>query len=808
MSYDQGFTAKQLNGNIAGVKWKSRSDGIARAYGYSYDAASRLTITDFTQQNTGSTNWARDQIDFSVKDLSYDANGNIMSLTQKGMAANLIQTIDSLKYGYAANSNKLSFVTDRRNNVQSLLGDFRETDNNERVDYSYDQNGNLTADNNKHITGITYNHLNLPQTITIPGKGNIRYQYDALGNKLRKEVTDISSGVSKITTTDYIAGMVYQNDTLQFLIHEEGRIRALITEGNPVVFCYDYFLKDHLGNVRTVLTEQTDFSIYTATMEVSAAAKENTLFSNIDNTRVNKPAGYPADDSAGDNAAVAKLSSAEGSRKIGPSLVLRVMAGDTVQLGVKAFYKSLASDRKSPTEIPVEVTLADLVRTFTSGEQLTATHGSATDRPFFPFNENFYNNHYQQLKNNNTDKNQPSRPHAYLNFVMFDEQFKLVESNSGVRQVQAIPDQLQTLATDKIAIQRNGYLYVYTSNETQEALFFDNLVVSQISGPLLEETHYYPFGLTMAGISSNALKGTKYAENYLKYNGKELQHEEFSDGSGLEWYDYGARTYDVQLGRWPIIDQLAEKYDAWSPYHFAYNNPIRFWDPNGKEIINSNPKGSENYKRTQNALSILQQTNPEAYRILNESAVKVYVSTSLLNSPERYEKSYTGNFTKGVTNVKRRVPSSFGVTNILRKGGNPISADIEGSYLGPERLERDAKGIDPKSKKIYTIQEADEFITMDDIDVIIDESITDLKAFTIVLGHEFGHARYAVQNKVEAWKWGELDNENNSLNPGHTPGNPSGHAANMEENTVKNNYTEAWKQIISRIMQYINAGKP
>jgi len=88
-----------------------------------------------------------------------------------------------------------------------------------------------------------------------------------------------------------------------------------------------------------------------------------------------------------------------------------------------------------------------------------------------------------------------------------------------------------------------------------------------------QQDDYMPFGMDVSVGTIGS------PQNYYLYNKKELQPQ-------LGLYDYGARFYDPVIGRWTSVDPLAEKSRRWSPYNYAIDDPIRFVDPDGKEIIN------------------------------------------------------------------------------------------------------------------------------------------------------------------------------------------------------------------------------
>ena len=128
--------------------------------------------------------------------------------------------------------------------------------------------------------------------------------------------------------------------------------------------------------------------------------------------------------------------------------------------------------------------------------------------------------------------------------------------------------------------------------------------------PIVTDSNdYYPFGLSFVRNSEeDAHFGTGSYFNY-KYNGKELQE------TGM--YDYGARMYMPDIGRWGVVDPLAEKMRRHSPYNYAFNNPIRFIDPDGRAPVDDHFNKFGSYIGTDNKSTnnVVVHTNSSATKL-------------------------------------------------------------------------------------------------------------------------------------------------------------------------------------------------
>jgi RHS repeat-associated protein len=217
-------------GDIRSQTWRSALDGQERSYVYEYDGLSRLTFANFTGPNGE---------DFDTKDMTYDANGNLLTMKR-------LPGIDNLTYTYPAYSNKLAKVSDATSNTVGFKDGTNPGD-----DYTYHDDGSLKSDANKGISLIEYNYLKLPRRITFGNGQVVGYEYDAAGAKLRKTVTNGST----TTTTDYVGNQVWENGVLYQASFEEGRIANTGTGTSPS-YRYEWSLQDHLGNNRVSFAEQ------------------------------------------------------------------------------------------------------------------------------------------------------------------------------------------------------------------------------------------------------------------------------------------------------------------------------------------------------------------------------------------------------------------------------------------------------------------------------------------------------------------------------------------------------------------------
>jgi len=213
--------ASYSNGNVDSLLWGNKDEAaFSSGLKFTYDAASRLS------GSAGIFGYANTE-----GGITYDKNGNFITLTRAGA------TVDNLNYSYVGN--RLSAVNDASGSNSGVKAGASS--------YGYDGNGNMTSDGNRGAA-ITYNYLNLPKTITIGASPAFTYDYDASGNK-HKYVNSTDAFTAKY------AG-IFQYDGVNALKRAATAAGQMIV--TPDSLRFEYYLTDHLGNVRIVFNEKGD----------------------------------------------------------------------------------------------------------------------------------------------------------------------------------------------------------------------------------------------------------------------------------------------------------------------------------------------------------------------------------------------------------------------------------------------------------------------------------------------------------------------------------------------------------------------
>ncbi len=564
----------QYTGNIAEVLWKTRKPAtqgsdpanILRDYAYSYDRANRITLADYnTYENNA---FVKNLTDFSASNITYDNNGNLLSMTRMGTvngsnATPVKGVLDQLTYYYSPTTgNQLQGVIDGASaSNSSPTQDFK---GGAQKLYEYDENGNLKTNQQKTInSAISYNLLNQPTSISLAAN-RIEYTYTATGTKLQKRAYSYGSLVS---TTDYVGPFVYQTPASQtgppvpaFAQTTEGRV--LFTSGTTapsLAWKYEYFLKDHLGNLRYAFRADKDNSGATtqlkAGMELASATTEEQQFQHVAETRLADP------NHARTGSYVARLNAQMG-RRDGPSIRVKVAAGDSIRAEVYGRYdRGIVAGSLFQKGALLAGGLTAGIPSSTGTDQIQPV---TAQRRWLPFVGASLAVIPQLL----TAK-RAQLPIAYLRYDVFNKDSQLVSTKMQPIQRTAVDEWQHIQAGTKV--DSAGFVQVSLVNESRIPAYFDDFTLSTVAPSPYQENHYDPFGLNLVGIEQDDVPNSTF-----QYNGKEKQ-EDF----GLNWTDYGARMYDAQLGRWHTIDPLAETSITNSPYVYGLNNPVLFIDPNG-----------------------------------------------------------------------------------------------------------------------------------------------------------------------------------------------------------------------------------
>ncbi|WP_299464622.1 RHS repeat-associated core domain-containing protein [uncultured Microscilla sp.] len=237
---------------------------------------------------------------------------------------------------------------------------------------------------------------------------------------------------------------------------------------------------------------------------------------------------------------------------------MKVTKGDKVSTGV---YARISGAPSHPTASSLSLLVGTLAQAYNNNSE-TATNNPNVLQVGVSFTPG------------NAGSQSSGLPNAYLRYVFYDETGTRAIQSGKVFVTSVAHTAWERLRFD-YEMPANGILQIYTANETdRQNVWFDDLKVDFTPQLIVQENHYYPFGMGLSGIEKVGKPNHKYL-----YNGKEKQ-----EAFGLNWLSYGQREYDPAIGRFNRVDRFAENYYGFSSYQYGANDPIKHIDVNGGSL--------------------------------------------------------------------------------------------------------------------------------------------------------------------------------------------------------------------------------
>ncbi|WP_026948160.1 RHS repeat domain-containing protein [Algoriphagus marincola] len=277
-----------------------------------------------------------------------------------------------------------------------------------------------------------------------------------------------------------------------------------------------------------------------------------------------------------------------------------------------------------------------------------------------------------------TELQQKPAPEAYMGYALYDSDSVLYELGKVVLSKKARNKHEELI--QKLAIKKDGYIETFLVNETSENVWFDQFRIMSTGPLIVQETHGAcpdersdignPWGVELSGLGYQY--GGIKVNPYL-YNGKEANGH-----LGVNLFDYGARMYDPAIGRWFVVDPLAELAPDWTPYRYGFNNPMKYTDPTGMFEYSDgystqdsrNSTGSISYSGVyQGNKSDTDKGSSASTTVIaesQESGARAVVDNQPFIQEEKRQSNGEG---RNLTFYQARVWYMFG-------GGNPLEVDL------------------------------------------------------------------------------------------------------------------------------------